>query len=104
MQTENEKLFYSSSCGRIEIELTLDQAEKGSHSGDCEPDILELRQDPEIEKQLKAIDPDLLKSELRGFGAWYDKELSDHDLNLTRLLWIACGDISEEHFNDDGGE
>ena len=26
------------------------------------------------------------------------EELADHESNLDRLLWIACGDISEEVF------
>lgn len=29
---------------------------------------------------------------LRGYGAWDDDELADHDENLTRLVWLTgCG-------------
>lgn len=33
---------------------------------------------------------------LRGYGAWDEEQLKDHDENLTRILWLACGDILEE--------
>ena len=34
---------------------------------------------------------------LRGYGAWDDEELADHDENLNRLVWLTgCG------FNEDG--
>jgi DNA-binding FrmR family transcriptional regulator len=92
-------MFYTSGCGRIEIQLTKKQAAKGSHSGKCDNDIAELRQLPAIKKQLDKINPEILKNELREYGAWDEIELSKHDDNLTRILWIACGDILESTFN-----
>jgi hypothetical protein len=50
---------------------------------------------PSIKKQLDRLDPDRVREVLRDYGAWDDNELSDHDANLDRLLWIACGDIVE---------
>jgi len=41
------------------------------------------------------LDPLKVREVLRDCGAWDDDELSDHDANLDRLLWIACGDIVE---------
>jgi hypothetical protein len=45
---------------------------------------------------LRKVDPELLREELDGFGCWSAEELQDHQANLERLLWIACGDIVEE--------
>jgi hypothetical protein len=50
---------------------------------------------PSIKKQLDRLDPDRVREVLRNYGAWDQAELSDHDANLGRLLWIACGDIVE---------
>ena len=33
---------------------------------------------------------------LRGYGAWDDNELSDHDTNLDRLVWLAGCDLREQ--------
>ena len=93
--------IWSSSSGRIELDLTIEQASKGYHSGQCDNDIRELRSYPEIENQLQALDPQLLKNELGEFGAWDDEELSNHENNLDRLLWIACGDILDMEIEND---
>ena len=37
-----------------------------------------------------------VKEYLDDFGAWDDDELSDHDSNLQRLLWVVCCDLKEE--------
>lgn len=33
---------------------------------------------------------------LRGYGAWNDDELSEHEKNLNRLVWLAGCDLSEQ--------
>jgi hypothetical protein len=71
------------------------QAHSASHQGRCDDDVAELRKVPAIRRQLDRLDQETLKSELREFGAWSDDELSDHDANLDRNLWIAAGDIVE---------
>lgn len=88
-------MFYTSGSGRIEIKLTKKQANIGSHSGPCDNDISYLRTLPAIKKQLDKIDAEVLRNELKEFGAWDENELMNHDENLTRILWIACGDIVE---------
>lgn len=98
-------LYWTTGSGRIELLLTADQASMGCHQGACDDDVAFLRSDPEIAKQLDALDADLVKRELREYGAWDDgawdddawddDALSDHDANLSRLLWLACGDIDE---------
>ena len=88
-------MWFSTSSGRIELNITKAQAAIGSHQGQCDSDIAYLRTIPAIRRQLNKLDPALLYKELAEYGAWDDEELSDHDANLSRLLWIACGDIAE---------
>ncbi len=86
-------MWFSTSSGRIELRLTMAEAETGYHSGRCDDDIAFLRNEPRIKRQLDKLDPDLLRNELREYGAWDGDELADHDANLDRILWLACGDI-----------
>jgi hypothetical protein len=87
--------WFSTGSGRIEIRLSLDDALDGSHSGPCDADIADLRTVPYIAEQLAALDPALLSAELKEWGAWDETERADHDANLSRILWLACGDIRE---------
>lgn len=89
--------YFSSSSGRIELAMTLEQAEGASHQGSCDDDVRALSKRPEIAKQLAEIDPALLVRELKEYGAWEADELADHDQNLQRILWLAAGDIEEEN-------
>ena len=96
-----KKYWFSTSSGRIEFELTLEQAQQGSHSGRCDEDIAQLLTDEAISSQLLAIIPQLIADELREYGAWNDEELANHADNLASLLWIACGDIVYQQFNNE---
>lgn len=87
-------MWFISSNGKIELNITKTQAMKGSHSGACDADIAELRNLPAIRRQLAKIKPEVLREELIDYG-WNDDELEDHDANLSRILWVACGDIVE---------
>ncbi len=88
-------MWYSSSSGRIELRITKVQAQIGSHQGQCDDDVLWLSQQPKIRRQLAKIDPALLAKELQEYGAWDEVELADHEQNLQRLLWLACGHIND---------
>jgi len=88
-------MYYSSSCGRIELNITKKQAATCAHSGHCDADVLALSKVPSIARQLSKVNADILRDELSGYGCWDDVELSDHAQNLQRLLWIACGVISD---------
>ena len=90
-------MWYSSGSGRIELEMTLEQARSASHQGECDADVKALSRVPKIARQLAKIDPVTLIAELREYGAWDAEELADHDQNLQRLLWLAAGQIAEEH-------
>lgn len=32
---------------------------------------------------------------LRGYGAWSNEELHDHQMNLFRLVWLTCAEFNE---------
>jgi hypothetical protein len=55
--TEGKLLWYSSGNGRIELQMTMEQAESASHSGDCNEDTRELFKVPAIADQLAKIAP-----------------------------------------------
>lgn len=94
----NDLEWWSESLGRIELQIAREDAESASHPGPCDADIARLRDVPYIREQLDRLPPALVAECLREYGAWDAEELADHDANLDRLLWIACGDISEEVF------
>lgn len=88
--------WFSTSSGRVEIQLGAEHAREGSQPGkDASEDIEALMRIPYIREQLDAIDAQTLAGELKEYGAWDSAELADHDANLTRILWLACGDIRE---------
>lgn len=95
---KNNLEFWSESHGRIELQITREDAESASHQGQCDADIADLRRVPYIQEQLDRLSPALVAKCLREYGAWDANELADHDANLDRLLWCACCDISEECF------
>jgi hypothetical protein len=39
--------------------------------------------------------PELIRQHLRDYGAWSNRDLTDHHQNLRRLFWIWCHDIRE---------
>ncbi len=89
-------MWFTSSSGRIEFKMTMEEAWSASHQGQCDDDVKALSQVPRIARQLAKIDPQLLRDELREYGAWDGDELADHDQNLQRILWLAAGQIIDE--------
>jgi len=65
------------------------------HPGDCEKDLVKMMQLEEIQTELNKIDPENLRKELKEYGAWTEEELSNHNDNLMRILWIACCNIND---------
>jgi hypothetical protein len=91
-------MWYSTGGGRIELQMTLAQAQGASHQGQCDADVEDLSKEPAIARQLAKINPETLRTELKEYGAWDADELSDHNQNLQRILWLAAGDIVEEQY------
>ena len=97
-QTAKEKHWWGSNSGRVELQMTYAQASQAHHSGQCDSDVMALSEQPDIKAQLDKLDPDDVRAELQGYGAWDEEELQSHSDNLQRILWLACGDIVEEVF------
>jgi hypothetical protein len=91
-----EILWWCSSSGRIELQMTEDEARSVSHPGQCYPDVRYLRLKADIAAQLEQIDPQILARELSEYGAWDADELAIHEDNLDRVIWIAGCDLREE--------
>jgi hypothetical protein len=90
-------MYWSDSYGLVELNITKKQAHIGYHQGQCDNDIKGLRDVPSIKRQLDQLKPEIVSLVLKDYGAWDVNDLSDHDDNLDRLLWIACGDIVENN-------
>ena len=88
-------MWFTSSHGTIEIEMTMAQAQSASHQGQCDDDVMALSNNRKIRRQLERITPEVLRKELAEYGAWDEQELANHSQNLQRILWIAAGDIVE---------
>lgn len=86
---------WTDGSGTVNLEIGLEDAKDCTHPGPCDADIRDLSEKPYIASQLEKIDPGALKNTLAEYGAWDDTEIEDHDENLQRILWIACGDIAE---------
>lgn len=97
--------YFSTSSGKIELEMTLEQAQGAAHQGRCDADVKALSEDPAIATQLAKLDPKVLAEELSEYGGWEDSELTDRAQNVQRILWLAAWDIVEEGegSEDDGG-
>jgi len=97
-----EKLFgqdpkwWVESLGRIELKMTMEQAEMVPLVGDADDGVLALSKIPEIKAQMDKIKPELLAECLDEYGVWDQVELKDNEQNIQRLLWIAACDIREE--------
>jgi hypothetical protein len=85
---------------RFQIEMTEEQAASASHSGQCDDDVAALLTVPEITRQLDSIAPDLIRAELREYGAWDADELADDAANRARIVWCAACDIREDKYGE----
>ena len=80
-------------AGWLTRDIPAECAADCSHSGDCLPDVEAWR-----ERLGFTVPRDLAIRYLREFGAWDDEELTGatDDTLANRVLWIACGDLSEQ--------
>ena len=88
-------MWFTSTCGRIELQITKQQAASCSHPGPCDSDVAALRNHPKIRRQLDKLDPETVRKELREMTDYSQAALQDHQANLSRILWIACNEITE---------
>lgn len=78
------------------ITLPLGVVQMCYHQGECEADCRRCMESPEVKAELAKIEPDKLRMELSEYGVWDEDQLSDHQMNLIRILWIASGNIQDE--------
>lgn len=88
--------FFFASFNSFEIKLPETCVNDCHHSGPCDADVEVWMKDKYVAKQLAKIDANKLVNELDEYGAWSSEELANHNDNLKRILWIACGNIQEE--------
>lgn len=91
-----KKKYWACLGSYVELYLYEDDARACHHQGRCDEDVATARTVPYIAKQLAALDPETVRKELRGYGAWDETQLADHNENLDRVLWLAAGNITEE--------
>lgn len=97
-----EKMYwFTSSSGRIEFQIPGECVTDCHQPGSNDAAVSFWRRQSEVVHALADIHPDTLVDELREYGAWDDEELLDHGDNLDRILWLACGDISEAVLSGD---
>jgi len=87
-----DKLYwYTSSMYCVEMQLPGQCIIDCSHAGQCAQDV-----EFWIGKlDLSDLDPEKIRLELSGCGAWDRDELSSDPDNLARFLWSACNDLIE---------
>lgn len=91
-EIDPDKMYwYASSMYMIEFELPGQCILDCFHPGQCDNEVAYWI--PKLD--LSGIDPDHLAGELGEYGAWDRDELSDHDANLARIVWIAAADLQE---------
>ena len=104
LKENNENDWWTSSTGQIELQMTIEQANSVSHSGDCQADCIALLNTPDIKEQLDKYTPEIIKQVIDEYTDWDDNdwkeeiesgELTIEDIYKLRLLWIAGGDISD---------
>ena len=81
---------------RFRLKLTRQQAALACHQGRCDEDVARVAAIPAVARQLRNIDDETLRAELRETGGWDDNELHDRQTNVHRIVWIAAGSINEE--------
>lgn len=93
MPTNVKELPWFDEYGWVQKEIPQPAVEACYHSGQCQGDVEHWRKvlNFTVPRQ-KAIDY------LEGYGAWEVEEMnawSEEEL-AEKVLWIACGDISEQ--------
>jgi hypothetical protein len=84
---------------RFEIPMTREQAYSVSEPGMDATDAVNALI-PQLD--LSGLQPNEVRDELRGYGAWDEEELADDEENLRRIVWIAGCNLREEA--ESGGE
>lgn len=96
--------WFTSSSGKIEFTMPGEAVLDIAQPGPADAAVAWWKAQPELAQQLAQIDRATLASELSEYGAWDDVELSGHEDNLDRIVWLAAGDISDSVYSCEDGE
>ena len=88
------------SFSRFELEIPQEVVDAVPHRGAADDAISANIDNAEVSSELNRVGPELIRDELRGYGAWGDEELTDEQENRKRLLWVAVLGIREEQEED----
>ena len=86
---------------RFVLDLPADVVDACSHSGPVDDDVADALLRDDVSAEFDRIDPEDLRAELKEYGAWNDEELSDHEQNRARILWLAACNIKDYGWDDD---
>ncbi len=89
MTHTSKKYWWSSSSGRIELQIPEEAIGDCSHPGPCDADVAYWV--PLL--GLDTIDRKVIETELQEYGAWDDLSTVDLKTLHERLVWVACGDL-----------
>jgi len=101
---ENEEYsdaFTYAGFNNFELEIPKEAVADCSHQGQCDEDVDFWA--PRITRP-ESITPELLRRELKGYGAWDEDELMNDEDNWKRIIWLAAGQIKDEGSITDGNE
>lgn len=98
---QNRDALWSTSCGRVELDVPMKVVETIAVSGDNEPAVVEALKEPSyLRKQLERMDMEVAAESLAESGLEQFGEGGEHRKDVTRImrytLWMACQDIQEE--------
>lgn len=67
-----------------------------SAQGDCESVVSDFICDPIFDALAQSTPHEYIRRELQEYGAWSAEDLADHEMNLTRFVWITACNMREE--------
>lgn len=87
MSTQTKTAYFD----RFTFDMPEQAVQDCHHQGACDEDVAYWADRLKID-----VDPELIRAELKEYGAWDAEELADDRANLERILWIAAGNIQED--------
>lgn len=76
---------------RFCLELPIQALTDCYHQGACDADVYYW-----VDRVTIDVEPSPLATELKEYGAWDERELSDHEQNKCRILWLAAASYHDE--------
>lgn len=90
------KVWWTSSSGRIELQIPEEAIAQCTHSGQCDADVEYWVDHVDFSR----ISTDIMQLELKEYGAWGDLQTVDRNTLQQRLVWIACGELADSNKRD----